>query len=326
MTTDETSTAVREPYDAMGPVDAPNPPAARATLATVKHGGCVQLATSERARFDAFLSGNPFMGLMAGTASQVWQAALSAKPSPGGQGDALLQAMRDARAEVFNNEPHVIATLNWLDRRAAEIATRQPVAAVPQGCDACDRTGIRQNDEGRNTFCPDCDLGRACAGDAGQPSLAGHRDVRAQFEEYRGGDCERDAQGYYVNARTAQDWAMWQAALAARQPVGEITDTEIDARLNALYREITCSGQHNGGMSGVAWDRAVYRMASNQPAQAVGLAAFKALYHAYVRLLESGRDRIIDLGGTCDPVDVMEANDVNLQAARRFLDSQAVGK
>lgn len=43
MTTDKTSTAVREPYDAMGPVDAPNPPAPRATLATVKHGGCVQL-------------------------------------------------------------------------------------------------------------------------------------------------------------------------------------------------------------------------------------------------------------------------------------------
>ncbi|HHA2676638.1 TPA: hypothetical protein ACOECQ_002762 [Stenotrophomonas maltophilia] len=40
----------------------------------------------------------------------------------------------------------------------------QSVATVPQGCDACDRTGIRQNDEGRNIFCPDCDLGRACEG------------------------------------------------------------------------------------------------------------------------------------------------------------------
>lgn len=51
-----------------------------------------------------------------------------------------------------------------------------------------------------------------------QPSPGG-QGARAQFEEYRGGDCERDAQGYYVNARTAQDWAMWQTALAARQPV-----------------------------------------------------------------------------------------------------------
>ncbi|MCF3462813.1 hypothetical protein GTY70_02820 [Stenotrophomonas maltophilia] len=61
------------------------------------------------------------------------------------------------------------------------------------------------------------------------------------------------------------------------------------------------------------------------PAQAVDLANFKALYRAYVRLLESGRDRIRDLGGTCDPVDVMEANDVDLQAARRVMDCQAVG-
>ncbi|HEL3246730.1 TPA: hypothetical protein UMF60_001206, partial [Stenotrophomonas maltophilia] len=60
--------------------------------------------------------------------------------------------------------------------------------------------------------------------------------------------------------------------------------------------------------------------------QAVDLGDFKALYRAYVRLLESGRDRIRDLGGTCDPVDVMEANDVDLQAARRVIDSQAVGK
>lgn len=62
-----------------------------------------------------------------------------------------------------------------------------------------------------------------------------------------------------------------EEALAARQPVGQITDAEIDARLNALYREMVDSGQHNGGMSGVAWDRAVFRMASKQPAQAVDL-------------------------------------------------------
>ncbi|MCF3485143.1 hypothetical protein GUL16_15785 [Stenotrophomonas maltophilia] len=45
-----------------------------------------------------------------------------------------------------------------------KIAARQPVEAAPQGCDACDRTGVRQNDEGHNICCPDCDLGRACAG------------------------------------------------------------------------------------------------------------------------------------------------------------------
>ncbi len=60
-----------------------------------------------------------------------------------------------------------------------------------------------------------------------QPSPGGQGDARSQFEEYRGGDFERDAQGYYTNARTAQDWAMWQAALAARQPVEESVEADV---------------------------------------------------------------------------------------------------
>lgn len=43
------------------------------------------------------------------------------------------------------------------------------------------------------------------------------------------------------------------------------------------------------------------------------------LQTAYVRLLEAGRDRIMDLGGECDPVDVMEAADPWLSRARREL-------
>lgn len=45
--------------------------------------------------------------------------------------DAFAQAVRDARAEVFNNEPHVLATVEWIERRAARyIATHpQPAAA-----------------------------------------------------------------------------------------------------------------------------------------------------------------------------------------------------
>ncbi|MBH1873517.1 hypothetical protein I5W30_04620 [Stenotrophomonas maltophilia] len=65
------------------------------------------------------------------------------------------------------------------------------------------------------------------------------------------------------------------ADFAASQRVVQITDTEIDARLNALYREMVDSGQHNGGMSGVAWDRAVFRMASKQHAQAVDFGRFR---------------------------------------------------
>lgn len=42
----------------------------------------------------------------------------------------------------------------------------------------------------------------------------------------------------------------------------------------------------------------------------------KSLCGAYVRLMEAGRDRIIGLGGQCDPVDVMEHNDVYLAKSR----------
>lgn len=72
------------------------------TLAEVQPGGRVRLGDqAERARFEAFLSRNPLTALCAGTAWEVWQAALSAQPSPptckeglqvhpspGGQGDA----------------------------------------------------------------------------------------------------------------------------------------------------------------------------------------------------------------------------------------------
>ena len=49
------------------------------------------------------------------------------------------------------------------------------------------------------------------------------------------------------------------------------------------------------------------------------LAALKNLRRAYVNLLESGRDRILLLGGQCDPVDVMEASDPNLRDSRAAL-------
>lgn len=47
--------------------------------------------------------------------------------------------------------------------------------------------------------------------------------------------------------------------------------------------------------------------------------ALLPLIQGYVNLLESGRDRIISLGGDCDPVDVMEASDPYLRAARALI-------
>lgn len=77
----------------------------------------------------------------------------------------------------------------------------------------------------------------------------------------------------YITTHLAADFACALAQhLAARQSEQQIADAEIDFRLNALYRDMVDSGQHNGGMSGVAWDRAVYRMASRQPSQALDSA------------------------------------------------------
>ncbi|MBN4944862.1 hypothetical protein JY432_02175 [Stenotrophomonas maltophilia] len=115
-------------------------------------------------------------------------AALSAHPFPDGQRDNsdLLAGLRDVEEHLYcagSNPSHtetVRAAINALSAQSSPATCKECLQAQP---------------------------------------FPGGQDARAQFEEYRGGDCERDAQGYYVNARTAQDWAMWQAALAARQPV-----------------------------------------------------------------------------------------------------------
>jgi len=49
------------------------------------------------------------------------------------------------------------------------------------------------------------------------------------------------------------------------------------------------------------------------------LAALKMLYRSYVNLLEAGRDRIIELGGQCDAVDLMERADQSLINSRESI-------
>lgn len=49
--------------------------------------------------------------------------------------------------------------------------------------------------------------------------------------------------------------------------------------------------------------------------------ALRELIWAYVNTIENGRDRIRQLGGECDPVDVMEGCDPYLKRARDALAS-----
>lgn len=118
-----------------------------------------------------------------------------------------------------------------LSKQLLALSARQPAAAVPQGCDACHRTGIRRNDEGRNVFCPDCDLGAAYAGDAVQPSPGGQGDTLELLEAYdqavedlsaeRSDGWNEDNRRPQLEADVAELRAELVAALAARQSVGE---------------------------------------------------------------------------------------------------------
>jgi hypothetical protein len=94
-----------------------------ATLATAKHGGCVQLLNSERERFDAWAKHRVSSMARAADGEYVssfthalwcaWQAALSAQPSPGGQGDADpdVVALDVARRFTPDGEPQRRARL-----------------------------------------------------------------------------------------------------------------------------------------------------------------------------------------------------------------------
>lgn len=50
--------------------------------------------------------------------------------------------------------------------------------------------------------------------------------------------------------------------------------------------------------------------------------ALRHLIRGYVNLIENGRDRILEAGGRCDPLDVMEASDPWLKSARAALAQQ----
>lgn len=89
----------------------------------------------------------------------------------------------------------------------------------------------------------------------------------------------------------------------------------IVAFMKAAYESLKSSADLNFERWGKAEARALF--AESQVAEAKG--ALGRLMLAYVNTLELGRDRIVFLGGQCDPVDVMEAGDPALRAARSTL-------
>ncbi|PNY71530.1 hypothetical protein C1750_14895 [Stenotrophomonas pavanii] len=198
-------------------------------------------------------------------------AALSAQPSPGGQGEAL----HDAVGRIFgcDGSPWRTRDVAAVLRDYAALAARQPVGEPVDDYDSA----FQEPDHA--PYLVDA---------AGYYALQSFLTVAEEFRRSAGPHIE----------------AINEGGSAGDDEISEVFDSHLNHAKRAVSRST---------------------MYAAPPAQAVDLADFKALYRAYVRLLESGRDRIRDLGGTCDPVDVMEANDIDLQAARRVLDSQAVG-
>lgn len=91
-------------------------------------------------------------------------------------------------------------------------------------------------------------------------------------------------------------WAAWQARSAEIQRL--TAERDMLSRMQKQMAEISAS-------RGLKLERL--------------RAALQDLARAYVNLLEAGMDRIISLGGDCDPVDVMERGDPYLRKAREAL-------
>jgi len=125
------------------------------TLADAKPGGCVQLPTPERGRFEACAHAQSYRGgniltdrdadhpelyadPLAQLAWKIWQAALSAQPSPGGQDAARYERLFLSAVEMLTkislrlglepNSDGVEPMLAAIDALAA----RQPVATMPE--------------------------------------------------------------------------------------------------------------------------------------------------------------------------------------------------
>lgn len=314
------------------------------TLADVKHGGCVRLGDG-LADYESMTAITERLGSHAYVAEQSGERrvckdiralladhsrlqALSAQPSPGGQdalasellahaeglermaaddretGLSIEQAIEDGEGYTPDEATDVAAGLQHdaergedtaalLRKAVVALASRQPVGSMSSEASQVARGMVAH-----------CIEHRLCMG-MGEGFSSFDPDVEHPFvQELREfAEGSRQPAGEPVGYATFRDgrfgsWLFQTRAMAESHDSTAVAGGPANSEIVPLFRS---------------------------PAQAVDLAEFKALYRAYVRLLESGRDRIIDFGGTCDPVDVMEANDVDLQAARRVIDSQAVG-
>lgn len=200
------------------------------TLADVQPGGRVRLGDqAERARFEAFLSGNPLTALCAGTAWEVWKAALSAQPSQPSSLDleAMLAACVPGGSIV---DPQVVADniRHWF--------SAQP-SPGGQG-DAREREGWRK-------------MQKAAASQTRKDGVGACDALYELAVKHGANDAEAAGFAHHVNGSLAlletqthdglHREATMEAALAARQPVELITQKVGDYRVTVAENAITVS-------------------------------------------------------------------------------------
>lgn len=102
-----------------------------------------------------------------------------------------------------------------------------------------------------------------------------------------------------------------------------VQDPDLDALLNIASTMVRATVGGSANMD----DGLLFLSSLNKVQERLALAdevprlrnGIKNLIRAYVNLMEVGRDRIVGLGGQCDPLDVMERSDPNLRQARDVL-------
>jgi hypothetical protein len=131
----------------------------------------------------------------------------------------------------------------------------------------------------------------------------------------------------FDTAAQAHGWAADQGTRAQAQTAltnYQKARKDLEQALDAQTAEITrLKDSAHGFVDEIAAkDLEIARLRTENAGLRISL---RNMIGAYVRLMENGRDRIIDLGGQCDPVDVMEAADPWLRASRAALAQEQGG-
>ncbi len=293
-------------------IAAMNRPTAASTLADVQPGGRVRLGDqAERARFEAFLRGNPLIALSAGTAWQVWQAALSAQPSPGGQGDAPLRVFSagrwtyDGTGQSFGHEDMDAAA--FVVYRDAALAARQPVGDQHQDDLAVDAFAAAMKAK----------MAEARAKGRGgwqDPAHCTAEDLSRMLREHVEKGDPRDVANFCMMLHQRGE------AIAARQRVGEPEIWVSPGQLEELKRRPAGQGSNYLPTRLASEGNFTQPLYAAPPAQVVDLGPVRVLAdHAAGRINHANN-------GLCpDEVEGHDTRDPDCTVCCALIDSQAVG-